>query len=148
MIALAKPLFIRERVLSIRETITHEAKSLGLLLLFFLVLFALLFSQEPWTSTARTVVSIFLFLVLPGYVFMLQWKSSLCLTERIVIGTTALAAGLGVFGYVLGLLGIGFTLSLFIVPLAFCACGIWLIAPNHPSPSNKQSTTEEPLDPK
>ena len=158
MNALAKPFFLTKRIQHARETIKQEAKSLGFLLLFFLVLFLVLFAQEPWTSTTRTVVSIFLFLVLPGYIFMLQWKSALNFAERIVIGTTALAAGLGVFGYVLGLFGIGFTLSLFIVPAAFCVSGILLIehsttsskysTPNHASPTNKQSATEESLDTK
>jgi len=95
-----------------------------IMLVISLIIFRLAFYKEPFSATARLVLSLFWLFVLPGYFIMLYWSNELDLKERFVIGIIFAAAVMGISSYYIGLAGINIKWHTFLLPPAIIIIGL------------------------
>ena len=113
------------------DKIREIARELPWLGAVFIIMFAALkiaYYNEGLMSVLRISAALFWLFVLPGYAFMLHWKEKLSLSERIIVGTAASAAVVGILSYYLGILGITVYSHVLLVPAAVIAVSVALHA--------------------
>ena len=112
------------------ETSPHRLKSelyyLGALFLIFLVLLKIIFYKEGFLLIFRIVLTIFYLFIMPGYFLMSIWDDELDFLERIVIGFGIGAAIIGVFGYLLRLIGVNIMYSMIFLPIITSVISVYL----------------------
>ena len=108
------------------KEVKKELMILAALLIAIAIVFKIIYYNESIVVVLRTVLAIFWLFVIPGYFFMLNWRSHLGLPERLVVGS-ALSAGLvGIVSYYAGIIGIGVSWHWALAPFVLIIIGIFL----------------------
>lgn len=99
------------------------------LLIAFILIFLMMkivFFKENFFVVIKIISALFYLFVLPGYFAMLFWLDKLDFKERLLIGTGAGAAFLGITSYLLGLLGIDIFVWAIFCPLLIILVSLFM----------------------
>ena len=119
LIALSKETF---------EIIKKESQYLGIIFLFSLAIFKIIFSKEELIILFRMILSLFWLFVLPGYFAMLYWGEKLDFTERLIVGIALSAAIIGISSYYIGIIGLDIKYHTILMPLMIECIGYFIAA--------------------
>ena len=98
-----------------------ELKSLIAAFAVVAVLMKIAYNNEDITDVLRVSAALCWLFIMPGYFLTLYWKESLGFLERIVIGSIAAIAVVGITSYYLGLVGLMLQNQTILLPLAITA---------------------------
>lgn len=115
---------MREQMRELKQ----EAKWLAAAFAALLVILYITYRDENITTVARTAAAIYWLFVIPGYAVMLHWRGHLGFVERVVVGTVAAMAVVGVSSYYLGLIGLKLQNQTLILPAAVIVISFALAA--------------------
>ena len=76
------------------------------------------YNNEGMADVLRVSASLFWLFIMPGYFLTLYWKESLGFLERIIMGSIAAIAVVGIISYYLGLVGLKLQNQTILLPLA------------------------------
>ncbi len=97
---------------------------LKLLILAFVIVAAVIriaYNKESTTEVLRVSTSLFWLFIIPGYLMTLYWKENIKFIERVVVGSIAALAVVGITSYYLGLVGLKLQNQTILLPLAIIA---------------------------
>ncbi len=117
------------------DRLKQELTQLGIILVGSIILFKLIFLNEPLGSIIRIILSIFYIFIIPGYLMLYYWNAKIEFIERTVLGIALSGAILGVVSYYIALIGLNVNFH-FILPLLLILAGFYiaLIKTPHPQP--------------
>ena len=108
------------------DRLKKEVTFIGIVFLATYGIFQAVFIKENPISVIRTVAGLYWLYILPGYAFMMMFEDKLEAVERLIIGTLAGMAVVGVVGYNLTVIGINMRYHFIILPPAMISLGIFL----------------------
>jgi len=97
-----------EKNVNFKEKIVKELKSITIVFIALTVIVYLVFYKDNPLNIIKIVFLYFLLFILQGYALMLYWHKEFDFLERLVLGTIAGISFIGIIGYYLGWMGIGF----------------------------------------
>ena len=104
----------------------EEGKVLSALFLVVFIVLKIVFHSTSLFTVLKLTLGLFWLFILPGY-FLLYALPSLSLIERTIMSFILGTAFYGAIGYNLGLIGVPFSVQVYVVPLLGIAIGGWFL---------------------
>ena len=109
------------------NVLKKELPYIGILFLFSIAIFKIVFFKDTIVILLRSVLALFWLFVLPGYCIMLYWNEKLEFIERFIIGIIFSAGATGIFSYYIGLIGLNIKYHTVLLPLVIMVIGMIIV---------------------
>ena len=109
------------------NVLKKELPYIGILFLFSIAIFKIVFFKDTIVILLRSVLALFWLFVLPGYCIMLYWNEKLEFIERFIIGIIFSAGATGIFSYYIGLIGLNIKYHTVLLPLVIIVIGMIIV---------------------
>tara|TARA_B100002003_G_C13732322_1_gene365880 strand:+ start:98 stop:439 length:342 start_codon:yes stop_codon:yes gene_type:complete len=106
--------------------LVEEGKIIGALFLVVFIVLKIVFHSTSVFTVLKLTLGLFWLFFIPGY-FLLYALPSLSLIERSIMSFILGTAFYGAIGYNLGLVGVPFTVQVYVVPVLGVLIGCWFL---------------------
>jgi len=109
---------------------------LGIMFVLLVLIIKIAFFKESIVTILRLALALFWLGFIPGYALLLYWKHHLGNIEYMIMSWPVGLAYWGVFGYILGYVGVVFALQTIILPIIALAIGLYVLYRENPTYSS------------